>query len=164
MNQRIRGLLLAALICGLGVLSVADAAEPCPAKPKACEPGYQMVEEIVLKEVVRKVCKVVPEVKKHKRIVYTVKCEDYCLPKCGGLFAGCGDKCNKCGFRGPGACCPMCEEPRTRRVLVKKEVIEEEHTFKCVVECVTELVPVKVCKKVPCNPPPCPPGHLPPEK
>ena len=54
---------------------------PHHAKP-ACEPGYTIVEEVCYKEVVTKVCKVVPDVKKTVKWVYDCKPEDFCLPKC----------------------------------------------------------------------------------
>lgn len=106
-------------------------------KPAACEPGFQWVEEDSFTEVVRFQCKVVPDVKKVKKINYSTKDDPFCVRK--GL--SCGD-CEKC---------LTCQGPHCRKILVKTEVTCEEPTTKCVVEKIVELVPCKVWKKVPCT-------------
>lgn len=116
--------------------------------PPVCEPGYTLVEEVCYKDVVTKVCKMVPETKKNRKTVYDCKVEEYCVPKCPSLFAyfrkGCANDCADC------------EPPRYRRILVKKEVVEECLGWKCVVEEVVERVPYTVYRKVPCAPAPAP--------
>jgi hypothetical protein len=102
-------------------------AEYCPAAP--CEAPTT------------KVC--VAEPKTNTRIVYTSRCQEYCLPRCwclldlirGGGSCDCGED---------GNCGPV----RTRHVLVKKKVPDCD-TVTCVV------------KEVPCGgggPSPCPPA------
>jgi len=120
--------LLTALLGGL--LPVPPFAPRPGAKP-TCEPGYQIVEEIEYRQIVRKVCKQVPDVKKVRKTVYEVKEEEHCVSK---------------NHKGD-------TKPQTRRVLVKKEIVEEVPTYKSVVETVVEVVPVKVYRKVPCPPP-----------
>jgi len=139
MLRRWAGLVIvAAAVCWLGLCQAADA-------PPVCQPGYVIVEEITYQEVVRKCCKVVPEKIKTRRTVYGCKTEDYCLPRCPHPWhgqSGCAE--------GAPAACPACSAPRTRQLLLKKEVVEEKSTFKCVVETVVEKVPCKVYRKVPC--------------
>ena len=137
---RLRYLALAALFGFAGLPSAAE-------RPPACEPGCVLVEEVVWQEVVRKVCKAVPDVKKQRKTVYDVKEESYCLPACPSPFG--------CGARGGAAQAA----PRTRRILVKKEVVVEEPTVKYVVEDVVERVPCKVWRQVPCPPPTVGPGQ-----
>jgi hypothetical protein len=138
MREHLR-LFVGAALLALAGTAAAQAGDPCPT---ACEPGYTIVEEICYKEVIRKVCKAVPETK--KKTVYSCKEEDFCVPKCRGLCHGHGG--DDCG----------CATPRTRRVLVKKEVTEECPSVKWVVEKVVEVVPYKVYRKVPCTTaPPC---------
>jgi len=110
---------------------------------------------------VPKTCKVVCEMKKVKKTVWRVECEEFCasLPGCerscrcrkGCGDAGCGETgccetgCGEdaCG----GGCCedpcadllsrkrvpPKCGKVRTRKKLVKREIICEVPTYKCVV-------------------------------
>jgi hypothetical protein len=81
--------------------------------------------------------------------VYSMKCEDLCLPKCtcffGCLKTGCGEEC--------GPTCAKCGKPREVRKLVKKFKTEDECKVKCHVEEHKELVPVKHKK---CEPAACP--------
>lgn len=133
---------LALVVLGFGGLAAAHAADP-PDKP-VCEPGYTLVEEIQYREVVRKVCRLVPETKKVPRTVYEVKVVDYCQQKCPNPLA-----CLK--HKGEPACCGDCGKPRTRKVLVKKEVVDECPGYKCVVEEVVERVPCVVYRKVRCG-------------
>jgi hypothetical protein len=171
MSKLVRTALFALLVGGLAIPLAAQepAAEPVavpPAYPPpawekapqpapACPPSYRVVEEIVHQQVVRKVCKVVPEVKKHKKVVYCTKQEDYCLKKCPCPLGG-GHGCDAC---------PMCEQLRCRTVLLKKEVEVEEPSFKCVIECVVDVVPCKVFRVVPCGlAAPAAPHTVPPAK
>lgn len=147
-----------------------------------CEPGYQWVEEICYKDVERDVCKIVPDVIKHKKIVYTTKDDPFCIPHDGknpwhAIFKrglGHGHGCNTCkdGACEPGKC-PSCDGPYCRKQLVKKEIVCEEPTTKCVVEKVVERVQYTVLKKVPCTTipecstpgvPTAPPAHAAPEQ
>jgi len=130
--------LLNGTLLGLSLLLVAqDADKPCP----PCEPGYQWVEEVRYKEVVRYVCKMVPEVKKVKKIVYTPKEEPFCVRR-ATLFGG--HKQADCGE------CTRCKGPYKGTILVKTEITCEEPTTKCVTEKVVEKVPYVVRRKVPC--------------
>jgi hypothetical protein len=108
----------------------------------ACEPGYRIVEEVCYKEVIHKVCRLVPDVKKVTKPVFEVKCIPYCQKKWPG--SGCQDCCGK----GP---CPTCGKVRTRKVLMKKFVTCEEPITRCEVECVVERIPYTVYRKVPCG-------------
>jgi hypothetical protein len=101
--------------------------------PPVCEPGYQIVEETCTKQVERKVCKVVPDVKKVSKWVYSCKEDPFCIKKSG-------KHCT----------CDSCSDPQHRIQLVKREVIEEHPTTKCVIETVVETVAYKVYRKVPC--------------
>jgi hypothetical protein len=145
MTRHFRWLLAVVLAGGGGMLPAARGQQIVPVVGVPCEPGYMIVEEICYREVVHKVCKVVPEMKKVTRRVYSCKEEDYCLPKCACPFFALGKKCD-------AACCPQCGKPQSRTVLLKKEVIEEIPSFKCVVEEVRQVVPFKVYRKVPCIP------------
>ncbi len=98
------------------------------AKP-ACEPGYQLIEETVLQDVTRTVCKMVPETK--KKWVYDWVSDPFCIPD------------SKHGQ------CPNCSGPYCRKQLVKRQVDVPCPTMKCVTETITERVPVVVYRKVP---------------
>ena len=94
---------------------------------------------------VRKVCKLVPEIKKVPKVVYDVECEDFCVP---GPSKMCGVKCvPDCdahhGVRKEIVWQPCCGKVHTRQKLVKKTIIEEKPGFKCVV--------VVLCKGCGCN-------------
>ena len=117
-----------------------------PAKP-ACEPGFTMVAEVCYKDVVKKVCRLVPDVKKVSKWVYDCKSEDFCLKRCPLHKDKC---CNDC------AECAKCDRPRTKTVLLKKLVVEECPTTKCIVEEVCEKVAYTVYRKVPCGTTACP--------
>lgn len=110
--------------------------------PPACEPGYTLVEETIWCDVVKKVCRTVPDVKKTSKWVYVVEHEDFCTQRCK-LRGGCTDCSGE-------PACPTCSRPRTRGNLVKKLVQESHPTTKCGVEEVVERVPFKVYRKVPC--------------
>ncbi len=115
-----------------------------PTKPH-CPPATTVVEETVMKEVTKFTCKWVPDVKKVRRTVYECREEPICLPRCG--------HCSLFGHKPGCAECDRCEPPRMRRVLVKREIVEEKPTCKCVLEEVKEVIPVKVYRQVPCSVP-----------
>lgn len=96
------------------------------------EPGFVIVEEVQFREVVRKVCKQVPDIKKVKKTIYETKEEEFCVTK---------------SHKGAAT-------PQTRKVLIKKEIVEEVPTYRQVVETVVEVVPCKVYRKIPCFPAP----------
>jgi hypothetical protein len=100
--------------------------------PPVCEPGYKVVEEIVMQDVTRQVCKIVQEHK--KKWVYSFIDDPFCVKD--------SRRCD----------CVQCAGPYCRKQLVKREVIDPAHTTtKCVVETIVEKVPVKVYRKVPIN-------------
>lgn len=137
------------LIAGLALLLLA----PLALASDLCPPAGA-VQGPCCEEVCKKVC--VPTIEQVKKTtpVYSMKCEDLCLPRCNlrGLFSkwrkggDCADACGECG-----GCedCAQCGKPREVRRLVKKFQTEEECKVKCVVEHRVELVPVKQ-KKVEC--------------
>ncbi len=137
-------LLLAAMLFAVAAAPRAGrAGGPFPDVPPPCEPGCKMVAEVCYKEVVRKVCRTVPDVKKVTHWVYDCKGEDYCAPRILpphlGSHHGCDDGCKDCG------------KPRCRCMLVKTPVVEECSTTKCIVEYVSERVPYVVYRKVRCG-------------
>jgi hypothetical protein len=89
---------------------------------------------------IKKVCRLVPEIKKTTTFCYDCKCEDFCLP---GPHKCCGWKCV------PNTCCGIgcgthkepiegkpcnCGHVRTRKVLVKIPVVKETKVWVCKVE------------------------------
>lgn len=95
----------------------------------ACEPGFQLIEETVMQDVTRTVCKMVPETK--KKWVYDWVSDPFCI-----LDSKHGQ-------------CPNCAGPYCRKQLVKRQVDVPCPTMKCVTETITERVPVTVYRKVP---------------
>lgn len=106
------------------------------------------------------VCQIVCEMKKVKKTVWTYECEEFCplLPGCGPLghlgcneccSSQCGDDCGECGSCGTDACCgkdpcaslrrpmhpPQCGKVRTRKTLVKKQIVCEVPVYKTIVVC-----------------------------
>jgi len=82
----------------------------------------------------RKVCKLVPDVKKHTEIEFSSKCEDICIngrSKCIGTkqVCDCRTGCAKCEKVMQPTCCKI----RTVSKLVKTPVTTEKHGWKCVV-------------------------------
>ncbi len=135
------------LALGLGwlLLHGASSASDHPStRVPLCPPGHTLVEETIIKEVVRTTCKYVTETKKVRKTIYECKEEPFCLPKCSHC-ALLGHK-SHCGDCGP------CEALRMRRVLIKREVVEEVPVCRCVIETVVDKVPVKVYRPVPCAP------------
>jgi len=134
---------LAATLLALLVPVLARTLTPA-AEPPVCEPGYMLVEETCYRDEVRRHCRLVPDVKKVRKTVYECQEEYFCLPPCR-LPAW-------CGLAEPAGC-PTCAEPYRRRLLVKKEVVEEQPSCKWVVETTVEKVPYTVYHKVPCPQP-----------
>ena len=107
--------------------------------PPACEPGFKMVEEVVLQDVVRHVCKHVTDYK--KKWVYSTIDDPFCVPD------------HKHGT------CEQCAGPYCRKLLVKREVADLCHPFtKCVTVAIVVKVAVTVYRKVPCDTPEITPG------
>jgi hypothetical protein len=128
-----------ALLVMAGLASYSTASDVFYVRPTTCEPGYQIIEERGFQTVIRTVCKVVPDTQKIKKIVYSTKEQPFCLPA-----GSCGPNCfNSCPTQ-PACCPPIC-----RLLLVKKEVVSECPSWKCVVEQVPEQVPCTIYKKVP---------------
>jgi hypothetical protein len=157
-----------AVALGLGWLlcyTSLRADETLPTQQPICPPGHRLVEETVQKEVCRHCCKYITDVKKVKKAVYECREEPICLPNCHFgcslfgyrlSFSGCGWN-QRCGHKPYDAECDRCEL-RMRKVLIKREIVEEVPICRCVVETVKETIPVKVFRQVPCVPPsPCPP-------
>lgn len=70
---------------------------------------------------VRKVCVPKPKEREIKKVCWSSKCEDFCIP---GPSQYCGKKCGKdeCGCWSYEVWKPTCAEVRTRKVPVKTEV------------------------------------------
>ncbi|MBL9094020.1 MAG: hypothetical protein JNL96_22570 [Planctomycetaceae bacterium] len=83
---------------------------------------------------VRKVCKLVPDVKKTTTYEYCLVCEDFCLhgpSKC----VGCKQVCDCAGKHCEKVMQPTCCKVKTKAKLMKIPVVKEEHGWKCVVVC-----------------------------
>ena len=128
---------LGAVVLGLGLAwQSATANGPLRhhhAKPPACEPGYKIIEEVVMQDVIKSVCKMVPEFK--KKWVYSMVDDPFCI------------RDSKHGE------CPNCSGPYCRKQLVKREILEPCPTMKCVTETVVERVAVTMYRKVPIGTP-----------
>ncbi|MBM3997075.1 MAG: hypothetical protein FJ303_23430 [Planctomycetes bacterium] len=124
---------LAPLLVGFGMIMPSAHADGILKKlhlgKPQCEPGFQIVEEIVMQDVTRTICKMVPETK--KKWVYSVIDDPFCVQN------------SKHGQ------CPQCSGPYCRKLLVKKQIDEPCPTMKCVTETIVERLPVKVYRKVP---------------
>lgn len=156
MHRKLVLMLMAGAACCLAMEASATHPHGTHLTPPACPPGCKIVEEVCYKEVCRDVCKPVPEVKKIKKWVYSCKSDPFCIPTGGPNVCGLGGKCktgcDKCKDQG----CPHCVGPYSRNLLVKREIVVDEIvTTKCVVEKVTEVVPYKVYRIVPCEAAPC---------
>jgi hypothetical protein len=103
------------------------------AAPPDCEPGFKMVAETVMQPVTRTVCRMIEEPK--KKWVYDWIDDPFCIQD------------HKHGT------CPNCKGPYCRKLLVKRQIELPCPNPKCVTEIITELVPVVVYKKVPCDTP-----------
>ena len=85
---------------------------------------------------VRKVCRLVPDVKKTTTFEYSLVCEDYCLngiSKCVGHKEVCD--CNGCKHC-EKVMKPTCCKVQTKAKLMKTPVVKETHGWKCVVVCI----------------------------
>ncbi|MDZ7616519.1 MAG: hypothetical protein U1E05_05900 [Patescibacteria group bacterium] len=146
------------MVTSLGVALVlastaAVQAADCCAAPMACTPAVEACDPGCGGPGVRKVCKVVVEMKKVKKHVWVCECEEHCTGLPGtGLFsrwldgsgscsdsAACEPACGGCGtcdpcdaVRAQLHCPPKCGPVRTRKKLVKKEVECEVPSYKCV--------------------------------
>ena len=148
---------LAALGLGWFFVAAAPADEVVSQHRPVCPPGHTTVEEVLHKEVVRHHCKYVTETKKVVRTVYEFKEEPFCLPKC--------EPCSWFGLHKKDCRdCNPCEPPYCRRILVKREIVEEVPVCRCVIETVKVLAPVKVSRQVPCDVAPLRPPQGPPKK
>jgi hypothetical protein len=136
MKIRIMSLLLATLAMS-AVWQSADGQHLLkhrPAGPPACEPGFKIVEEVVVQDVVRHVCKYVTEYK--KKWVYSTIDDPFCVQ------------------HGKHGSCEKCAGPFCRKLLVKREVDDLQFpATKCVTEAIVEKVAVTVYRKVPCDTP-----------
>ena len=149
------------LVVGLLIATAAyaaDCCEPACCDKACCEPAC----------CAKKYCKIVCDTVKVKKHVWTVECDEFCVPlpncdlglKCGCDRNGCcGEGCQEgccetgCGITAANSpkciakatdpcgvlnCCrkviaPKCGPVRCRKKLVKKEVVCEVPTYKCVV-------------------------------
>ena len=126
---------------GLLVAVPAAAGDRCGA-PACCNKTHECCHRCG----VSKTCKVVCEMKKVKKTVWAVECEEFCaaLPRCPRPCKSCGD----CGKASCASCCedpcaslrrpmvpPKCGKVRCRKKLVKKEITCEVPVYKCVVVC-----------------------------
>jgi hypothetical protein len=139
-------IMLAATVVGIAGICREAAAQHTYPIPE-CEPGYTLISETGYKDVIKKICRPVTEVKKKVKWVYGCRPEDFCLPRCGcPLHALTGHAgCETC------ASCSACAVPASKNLLIKKKVVEEILTTKWVVETVVEQVPCVIYRKVPCN-------------
>jgi hypothetical protein len=92
------------------------------------------------------VCVPITQTKKVEKRCYTDKCEQFCLPKCGGLFGGGCGSCGKSCDHGAcdhgqacdhGAACHQCGHVCVKKYLIVKIKQEEE----CVPACKVEACP-----------------------
>src|SRR5688500_6373970 len=101
---------------------------PCK-KERSCCSWFKKKKDCVEKECIR-----VPDTKKKTHTEYKCIEEDICKPwchfckkaKCGGCVTAKCDDCDK------GGKCKDCGKVRCRRKLVKRFVVEEECTTKCI--------------------------------
>lgn len=147
MKTVLLSLVVIPLIAGGGVAADRCSTPACCESPGCCDQcGCQ------------KICQVVCEMKEVKRHVWVVECEPFCppLPRFPRPCRPCCDDCGTescqskvaCCDAGCGKCCdpceplrnrclvpPKCGPVRSRKKLVKKEVICEVPVYKCVVVC-----------------------------
>ena len=141
----------AVALCGLGGANLARAQEKIAPPVKTA-----VTTEACHAPCLEKVCVPVPDKMKISKTVYSCKEKDICLPRCPpfSFHRGCRDHCNDhCGDHcTPQESCPSCaHRPRTVAVLMKKVVVTECPTTKCVVS----------HQEAPCAPvcaPACPPA------
>jgi hypothetical protein len=123
--------ILVAAVCVLQPVGAEGILKKHHVGPPACEPGYKIVEETVMQEVTRTVCRPIEEPK--KKWVYDWIDDPFCIQD------------HKHGE------CPNCKGPYCRKLLVKRQIELPCLVTKCVTETITERVPVIVYKKVPCD-------------
>ena len=90
-----------------------------------------------------KVCVLVCATAEQKKTVWAVQCKDFCVPMprlWGGKCASCGETaacgaCDQCAAGKPCQAPPKCGPVRTRKELVKKEIVCKVPVYKCVVVC-----------------------------
>ncbi len=151
------------LAFALAIAGAAEAAGGCctpgacvPASVEACSPGVQGVACPV--NCGRPDCRVIVEMKKVKKTVWVVECEEHCpalpgsrlLGGCkGGSCTGaacaqpatCGTACGACDpcaaerAKARAQCPPKCTRVRCRKRLKKKEIECEVPVYKCVPAC-----------------------------
>lgn len=138
----------------LAIAGASEAADCCAA-PQACVPAAKACGPGVACPVNcgRPDCRVIVEMKKVKKHVWVVECEEHCpsLPGSrllGGCHGSCGaghacarpgasgtpcGACDPCAaVRARAQCPPKCTHARCRKVLKKKEIECEVPTYKCV--------------------------------
>ena len=94
----------------------------------------------------QKSCRVICEMKKVKKTVWVVKCEEFCVPnpsccrpccKKSCCTSSCSEQCGTCcgshGKCGKVLVPPRCGPVRCRKKLIKKEIVCEVPVYKCVV-------------------------------
>jgi hypothetical protein len=81
----------------------------------------------------KSVCRLVPTTTQVKRWVYCYECEDFCV---NGRSCYIGDRqvCDCRGSHCEAVFKPTCDRVMTRKILTKKQVVEEKEGWKCVVE------------------------------
>jgi hypothetical protein len=133
------------LSMAIGLLSAnaAAAADRC-GTPACCNRTHERCPRCG----VPKTCKVVCEMQKVTKTVWTVECEEFCaaLPRCAAACQPCSG-CGKASCASCESCCdpcaslcrpmvpPQCGKVRCRKKLVKKEITCEVPVYKCVVVC-----------------------------
>ena len=90
-------------------------------------------------------CNIVCEMKKIKRTVWVVECEEFCtlspnFDRCKrgcGIQGGCGNSCGDpcAALQNRPVVAPKCAQVRARKKLVKKEIVCEVPIYKGVVIC-----------------------------
>ena len=157
--------ILLSMAVGLMLANLAVAADCCDPPTCAAEQACCGVKHSCGTCGAQKACQVVCEIRKVKKVVWRVECEEFCAPlpcrdrscrSCKGCGKGCGDAgCGDagCGETGccedacGGGCCedpcadvlarkhvrPKCGKARTRKKLIRKEIICEVPSYKCIV-------------------------------
>jgi hypothetical protein len=135
---------------GAGAWADEEAADaPAAAVAPPCEPACDCPPALM------KVCMPAPHKKKHTHVEYRDKCEDYCLPKCGGLGCLFGKKKAACGCED----CIQCDKVRVRKKLVKRIKVEECDELKCEPTWVPCGQPCPAPCETPCAAPVMPPAQ-----